>query len=165
MIRYFIFPKHKTRRYNLTKSQKTSPPKNIDILLRHCRIRTYKAKSIIIHFGDYSSSLFYIVSGSVAAICEDSDGKDITLAYLNAGDFVGEMGLFEQSSRSARIRAKTKCELAEISYRKFFFSKREVPRAYLHRSSADFTQACKYITQSLRPSIFRGKGAHSKRTC
>ncbi len=104
----------------MAKSQKTSPPKNIDILLRHCRIRTYKAKSIIIHFGDYSSSLFYIVSGSVAAIGEDSDGKEITLAYLNAGDFVGEMGLFEQSSRSARIRAKTKCELAEISYRKFF---------------------------------------------
>jgi CRP/FNR family cyclic AMP-dependent transcriptional regulator len=104
----------------LTKSQKTCPPKNIDILLKHCRIRTYKPKSIIIHFGDYSSSLFYIVSGSVAAIGEDSDGKEITLAYLNAGDFVGEMGLFEQSSRSARIRAKTTCELAEISYRKFF---------------------------------------------
>jgi CRP/FNR family cyclic AMP-dependent transcriptional regulator len=30
------------------------------------------------------------------------------------------MGLFEQSSLIARIRAKTKCELAEISYRKFF---------------------------------------------
>jgi CRP-like cAMP-binding protein len=52
-----------------------------------------KAKSIIIHFGAYSSSLFYIVSGSVAAIGEDSDDKEITLAYLNAGDFVGENGL------------------------------------------------------------------------
>lgn len=95
------------------------PPESIDTLLNHSRKKTYKAKSIIIHFGDYSSSLFYIISGSVAAIAEDSEGKEITLAYLNSGDFFGEMGLFDQGRRSARIRAKTKCELAEISYRKF----------------------------------------------
>lgn len=93
---------------------------NIENILNNCRKRTYKAKNIIIHFGDYSSSLFYILSGSVAAIAQDNDGKEITLAYLNPGDFVGEMGLFEQNRRSARIRAKTKCELVEISYQKFF---------------------------------------------
>ncbi|WP_297927600.1 helix-turn-helix domain-containing protein, partial [uncultured Agitococcus sp.] len=37
-----------------------------------------------------------------------------------AGDFFGEMGLFEEKPvRSAWIRAKTACEIAEISYRKF----------------------------------------------
>ena len=60
------------------------------------------------------------MSGSVAVIVEDSDGKEITLTYLNPGDFVGEMGLFEENPRSALIRAKTKCELGEISYSKFF---------------------------------------------
>lgn len=92
---------------------------NIELFLKHCRKRTYKAKSIIIHSGDYSASLFYILSGSVAVIVEDSDGNAITLTYLNPGDFVGEMGLFEEGRRSARIRAKTQCELGEISYSKF----------------------------------------------
>jgi len=98
----------------------TFPLRNIGQFLKHCRRRSYKARGIIIHFGDYSSSLFYILSGSVAVISEDSDGKEITLAYLNPGDFFGEMGLFEKKRRSARIRAKTKCEIGEISYSKFF---------------------------------------------
>ena len=42
------------------------------------------------------------------------------LAYLNEGDFFGEMGLFsEDEDRSAWVRAKSECEVAEISYSKF----------------------------------------------
>ena len=42
------------------------------------------------------------------------------VAYLNEGDFFGEMGLFEKdASRSAWVKAKTECEVAEISYSKF----------------------------------------------
>ncbi len=42
------------------------------------------------------------------------------LAYLNAGDFFGEMGLFgHQTNRSAYVRARTQCELGEIGYAKF----------------------------------------------
>ncbi len=93
--------------------------KNLEIFLHNSRIRRYKAKKTIIHLGDYSESLFYILSGSVAASTQDNNGREIILAYLNAGDFVGEMGLFETSPRSARIRAKTDCEMGEISYKKF----------------------------------------------
>jgi len=96
------------------------PLPNIRIFVKNCRRRSYKAKGIIINSGDCSHSLFYILSGSVAVIGEDTEGKEITLAYLNPGDFFGEVGLFEKNRRSARIRAKTKCELGEISYSKFF---------------------------------------------
>ena len=42
------------------------------------------------------------------------------MAYLNAGDFFGELGLFEEDTpRSAWIRAKSECEVAEINYNKF----------------------------------------------
>jgi len=45
------------------------------------------------------------------------------IAYLNSGDFFGEMGLFEkegmEKERSAWVRAKTECEVAELSYAKF----------------------------------------------
>jgi len=54
-------------------------------------------------------------------LIEDDDGHEIVLAYLNAGDFFGEMGLFgdEPAPRSAFVRARTQCELAEISYDRF----------------------------------------------
>lgn len=50
---------------------------------------------------------------------EDEEGKEIIVAYLNAGDFFGEMGMFEHGTRSAWVRAKTECEVGEISYGKF----------------------------------------------
>ncbi len=93
----------------------------IDRFLQHCHRRRYPAKSVIIYAGDAPDSLYYIVEGSVTVLIEDEDdGNEIVLAYLNAGDFFGEMGLFDdQKKRSAWVRAKSQCELAEINYSKF----------------------------------------------
>ncbi|HHH45417.1 MAG TPA: cAMP-activated global transcriptional regulator CRP [Thiotrichales bacterium] len=93
---------------------------SIDRFLEHCHRRRYPAKSVIIYAGDAPDALYYIVSGSVSVLIEDENGHEIVLAYLNKGDFFGEMGLFgEDTTRSAWVRTRTECELAEISYAKF----------------------------------------------
>ena len=93
---------------------------NVDQFLSHCHRRRYPAKSTLIYAGDKSDSLYYIISGSVTVVIEDDEGHEMIVAYLNDGDFFGEMGLFDQhDSRSAWVRAKTECEVAEISYAKF----------------------------------------------
>ena len=95
----------------------------LDKLLAHCHRRRYTAKSTIIYAGDRCETLFFIIKGSVTILIEDDDGREMIIAYLNAGDFFGEMGLFEkegtEKERSAWVRAKTECEVAEISYAKF----------------------------------------------
>ncbi|MDO3384709.1 cAMP-activated global transcriptional regulator CRP [Gilvimarinus sp. SDUM040013] len=94
--------------------------KNVDDFLNNCHRRRYPAKSTIIYAGDKSDSLYYIVKGSVTVLIEDDEGREMIVAYLNDGDFFGEMGLFDtQDSRSAWVRAKSECEVAEISYSKF----------------------------------------------
>jgi len=70
--------------------------KNIDKLLAHCHRRRYTAKSTIIYAGDRCETLFFIIKGSVTILIEDDDGREMIIAYLNAGDFFGEMGLFEK---------------------------------------------------------------------
>jgi CRP/FNR family cyclic AMP-dependent transcriptional regulator len=98
------------------------PQENITIshFLEHCHRRRYPGKSLIIYAGDQPDVLYYIVEGSVTVLIEDDTGHEIVLAYLNAGDFFGEMGLFgEHPNRSAFVRARTQCELAEISYQRF----------------------------------------------
>ena len=50
---------------------------------------------------------------------EQKDNKEMVITYLHAGEFFGEMGLFEDGVRSAWIKAKTDCEICEISYSKF----------------------------------------------
>lgn len=93
---------------------------NVEEFLAHCHRRRYPAKSTIIYAGDQCDSLYYIVKGSVTVLINDDDGREMIVAYLNDGDFFGEMGLFDsEDSRSAWIRAKTECEVAEISYAKF----------------------------------------------
>jgi CRP/FNR family cyclic AMP-dependent transcriptional regulator len=88
----------------------------IERFLEHCHIRRYPAKSVIICAGDTPDVLYYVVKGSVSVLIEDDSGREMVLAYLNPGDFFGEMGLF---NRSAWIRARSACEIAEISYNKF----------------------------------------------
>ena len=103
--------------------------KHLDYFLSQCHRRRYPAKSTIIYAGDKSDSLFYIVKGSVTVIIEDDDGREMIMAYLNAGDFFGEMGLFDNmDSRSAWVKAKTECEVAEISYTKFREIAQQDPR-------------------------------------
>ncbi len=93
---------------------------SMDRFLEHCHRRRYPAKSLIIYAGDVPDVLYYIVSGSVTVLIEDDEGREIVLAYLNPGDFFGEMGLFgHEANRSAYVRARTQCELAEIGYGKF----------------------------------------------
>lgn len=96
---------------------------DVEAFLSHCHRRRYPAKSVIIYAGDTSDALYYIISGSVTVLVEDSSGHEIIVAYLNKGDFFGEMGLFEDAGhapRSAWVKAKGVCEVAEISYTKFF---------------------------------------------
>lgn len=89
----------------------------ISRFLEHCHQKQYPVKSVIIKEGDTSTDLYYIISGSVTVMVEDQKGREIVLAYLNPGDFFGEIGLFdEQHKRTAYVRAKTKCEIARINY-------------------------------------------------
>lgn len=93
---------------------------NLDNFLGHCHRRKYPAKSTIIYAGDESDALYYVLNGSVTVVIEDDDGREMIMTYLNEGDFFGEMGLFEDApSRSAWVKAKVDCEVAEISYAKF----------------------------------------------
>jgi len=92
----------------------------INRFLSYCRVRTVPAKTVMIHAGDLPDVLYYIVDGSVEVMIEDEDGNEMVLAYLNKGQFFGEMGLFyEQPQRSAWVRTRTECEIAEMTYPRF----------------------------------------------
>lgn len=105
--------------------------KNLDAFLAHCSFLHFAPRSVIINAGEAADRLFYIVKGSVMILIEDELGRDMIIAYLNKGDFIGEMGLFDEKQteqdRSAWVKAKTMCELAELPYTKFREIAREDP--------------------------------------
>jgi CRP/FNR family cyclic AMP-dependent transcriptional regulator len=89
----------------------------IDKFLEYCETLVVQKKGLIIRAGDPADTLYYIKEGSAAVITEDENGNDIILAYLSAGDFIGEIGLFRKTQhRHAQVRARTACTLARIEY-------------------------------------------------
>ena len=127
---------------------------NVEEFLSHCHRRRYPAKSTIIYAGDQGDTLYYIIKGSVTVVIEDdSDGKEMILAYLNPGDFVGEMGLFDQEHRSAWIRTKTECEVGEISYGKFVELSHKHPE-FLFAISKQIAQRLRDTTRKVSDLAF-----------
>ena len=91
---------------------------HLDAFLAAAHRRKYPAKSTLIYAGDKSDSIYFILKGSVTVLVEDESGREIIVAYLNKGDFFGEMPLFcDDTPRSAWVKAKTECEVAELSFK------------------------------------------------
>lgn len=92
----------------------------LDWFLTHCHIHKYPAKSTLIHAGEEALTLYYVIKGKVIVSAKDDEGKEMILSYLGADQFFGEGGLFDHDSkRSAWVKTKTPCEIAEISYKKY----------------------------------------------
>jgi CRP/FNR family cyclic AMP-dependent transcriptional regulator len=119
-----IQPTLKPRRNAPRLPENLSP--SLQAMLNHATIKTFAARSTIINKGDVSSSMFFIVSGSVTIISQETGKRDIVLAYLNEGSFFGEMGLFEKTQplRTALVRTRVRSNIIEINYEQFLaFSK------------------------------------------
>ncbi|MFT0213105.1 cAMP-activated global transcriptional regulator CRP [Pseudomonas sp. F1_0610] len=146
----------------------TSPQaKLLDILLPHSRRKHYSNKSTIIFAGDPSDSLLYIIRGTVTILIEDDDGREMIIAYLNKGDFIGELALFNENNefdeRSAWVRARSDCEIAEISYAKFKELSQQHPEL-MHTIGRQMAQRIKDTTRKVGDLAFldvTGRVAHT----
>lgn len=122
-------------------------PESVKTLLKRAYINRYPKRSTVVAFGTESRSLYLILKGSVSVIVKEDNDREIVVAYLNPGDFFGEMGLFEQNAqRSAEIRTRTTCEIAEITYENFH----EVSRVFPDLSYAVFAQLVRRLKQTTR---------------
>lgn len=68
--------------------------------------RQFSAGETIIHQGDIGDCMYVIQSGDVEVV-QRAGNQEILLGTLHAGDFFGEMAVFEQEVRSATVRAVT----------------------------------------------------------
>ncbi len=96
-------------------------PASMERFLALCHRRRYPGKTAIIRPGDPANTLYYVIDGSLAVCTEDEQGRELILAYISRGQFIGEMGLFvEQAQRESMVRTRTPCEMAEVSYERLF---------------------------------------------
>lgn len=93
----------------------------IERFLAHCHRRRYPSRADVFRPGDPAGTMYYVVTGSLAVVAEEEDGRELILGYINPGDFIGETGVFVSApQRQVLLRTRTASELAEIGYERLF---------------------------------------------
>jgi CRP/FNR family transcriptional regulator, cyclic AMP receptor protein len=74
--------------------------------LEKCLVRRrYPGGQALFHMGDEGGSLYIIERGRVKITIPSSSGEELILAILGAGDFLGDLSLFDGKPRSATVQA------------------------------------------------------------
>ena len=81
--------------------------------------RSIARNATVMSAGDSTDSLYIVLSGRLKVLMSDADGKEVILSILGPGEFFGEMGLIDDSPRSASVLAIEPCELLSIAKRDF----------------------------------------------
>jgi CRP/FNR family cyclic AMP-dependent transcriptional regulator len=84
-------------------------------LSRRSVTRKYPRNTIFITEGDYSDSLYCILSGRVKVYLNDDEGKEVILNVQGPGEYFGELALLDSGPRSASVMALEDCRLSVIS--------------------------------------------------
>ena len=80
--------------------------------------KNYKDGDIIFEENSIGKEMYIILTGN-AKVIKKKDGAETTLATLEEGDFFGEMSLFDNSPRSATVKALGDVKLLEINQKNF----------------------------------------------
>lgn len=75
--------------------------------------KVYKDGEVIVRQGDLGDCMYVVQSGEVEVFLDTEVGEQ-RLAILQAGDFFGEMAVFEREVRSATVRAKEEARALKI---------------------------------------------------
>jgi CRP-like cAMP-binding protein len=81
----------------------------------------------IIRQGNVGESMYVVQSGRVEVIQLSATGEEQHLAFLEAGDFFGEMSVFEKEVRSATVRASGEARVLKIDKKTLLRRIREDP--------------------------------------
>ena len=115
-------------------------------LLKRAKINRFPKRTTIIDAGTESKSLYLILKGSVSIVLREDDDREIVVAYLNPVTF-RRNGAFEANpQRTAEVRTREMCEIAEISYENFH----ELSKQFPDLSYAVFAQLVRRLKNTTR---------------
>jgi hypothetical protein len=73
--------------------------------------RRFRRGEIVVEQGRKSNSLFILLNGRARVLTADARGREVILAVLEAGSYVGEMSLIDNEPHSATVRAEIQTDM------------------------------------------------------
>ncbi|MFM8900028.1 MAG: Crp/Fnr family transcriptional regulator [Burkholderiales bacterium] len=81
--------------------------------------RRFRRGEIIVEHGQKSNALFILLTGRARVLTADSRGREVILAVLESGDYVGEMSLIDNEPHSATVRAEVQTDMLVLGRAEF----------------------------------------------
>jgi CRP-like cAMP-binding protein len=81
--------------------------------------RRYRRGEIIVEHGRKSNALYILLTGRARVLTSDSRGREVILAVLQSGDYVGEMSLIDNEPHSATVRAEVQTDMLVLGRAEF----------------------------------------------
>lgn len=98
----------------------------LERFLEFAVVERFPQAAVVVKQGDCSSAMYLILEGELSVQLNFRENQT-ELATLNAGDFFGDLALFDQGPRSASVIANWSCLLLKISADAFQQMARESP--------------------------------------
>lgn len=73
--------------------------------------RRFKRGEMIVEQGKKSNALFIILTGRARVITSDARGREVILATMSPGDYIGEMSLIDNEPHSASVRCEVQTDV------------------------------------------------------
>ncbi|MBV9119659.1 MAG: Crp/Fnr family transcriptional regulator [Chloroflexi bacterium] len=119
------------------------PADELKELARTTRTRIYQRGETIFRKDDPGYSLYIVVSGAVKISVSSYEGDEIILAIFTAGQFFGELALFDEEPRSADAEAIQTAEVLSVQ-------REDLIRVLERRPRVAIIQLLKVLGQRLR---------------
>ena len=81
--------------------------------------RRFRRGEIIVEHGRKSNALYILLTGRARVLTADSRGREVILAVLQSGDYVGEMSLIDDEPHSATVRAEVQTDMLILGRAEF----------------------------------------------
>lgn len=81
--------------------------------------RRFKRGEVIVEKGKTSHALIILLTGKARVVNSDARGREVILATMNPGDYVGEMSLIDDEPHSATVLAEVQTDVLVLSRPEF----------------------------------------------
>lgn len=81
--------------------------------------RRFKRGEALVEQGQKSDALFILLTGRARVMTSDSRGREVILATLAQGDYLGEMSIIDNQPHSATVRAEVQTDVLMLGRAEF----------------------------------------------
>lgn len=120
-----------------------------EALIKHFILRHCPKNTIVIYEGDDTNSLYVILEGKVKVYLADEAGKEVVLNTQGAGEYFGEVSLFDEGPRSASVITTEECQFAVLKKQDFIDCLTENPQMSF-KIIQGLTQRLRALSENVR---------------